>query len=155
MPPFFMNLILYKTDSAPNAINKALTDAQPVTGTLRERTNILDPVLWVKQDPRAYSYAQIEQFNRYYFIDSIQSVTNGLWEIRLHVDVLMSYQNQIKALPALRTKAERPNAYNDAADYSISVKRVLRKINFPYTFAPDSKLIMIALYLGSGSNDNN
>lgn len=140
-----MDLILYKTDSAPNAINKTLTDAQAVTGTLRERTSMLDPVLWVKQDPRTYSYAQIEQFNRYYFIDSIQSVNNGLWEIRLHVDVLMSYQNQIKALDATRTIAENPNPYNDAADYPVSVKSNATKISFPYTFAASDKMILIGL----------
>lgn len=42
------------------------------------------------------NYVYIPDFNRYYFINDITSVRQNLWRLTLHVDVLMSYKNEIK-----------------------------------------------------------
>lgn len=147
-PPLSMELTLYATKSAPNAIDKefdADTPAKTVTGTLRERTSLIDPVLWVKADARGYNYARIEQFGRWYFIDSIQSVSNGLWEVRLHVDVLKTYANQIRALQATRTRGATVDPLSDAADYPISAKSTARWFDFPYTFKESDKMVLVAV----------
>lgn len=41
------------------------------------------------------NYVYIPDFNRYYFINDITSVRQNLWRLTLHVDVLMSYKNEI------------------------------------------------------------
>lgn len=52
------------------------------------------------------NYVYIPDFNRYYFINDIISVRNNLWRINMHVDVLMSYQKQIKNLNAFVNRNE-------------------------------------------------
>ena len=52
------------------------------------------------------NYAYIPEFNRYYFINDITAVVTNLWKIDLHVDVLMSYCNEIKSLNAFIVRNE-------------------------------------------------
>ena len=42
------------------------------------------------------NYLWIPQFDRYYFIDDITSVTNTLWRIDCSVDVLMSFKKDLR-----------------------------------------------------------
>ena len=41
------------------------------------------------------NYAYIADFKRYYYITSIRTSRNGIWEITLECDVLMSYKTAI------------------------------------------------------------
>lgn len=41
------------------------------------------------------NYAFIPQLNRYYFITDIVAVNNRLWELHMHVDVLMSFKDEL------------------------------------------------------------
>lgn len=52
------------------------------------------------------NYAYIPLFNRYYVINDIISVRLNVWQIRLSVDVLMSYKNQIRNLYAFINRNE-------------------------------------------------
>lgn len=147
-PVCFMELTLYRTEDAPNKLIKSFVDSQPAKtakGALRERTSLIDPVLWVTADPRGFNYARIDQFSRYYFIDEVQSVNNGIWEIRLHVDVLMTYADEIKKLQATRVQSSSPDPYSASADYPVSVKSDIRRVNFPYTFKESAKMILVAV----------
>lgn len=42
------------------------------------------------------NYVYIKEFNRYYFIEDISIYRTNLWRIKCHVDVLTSYQNELK-----------------------------------------------------------
>lgn len=52
------------------------------------------------------NYAYIPLFNRYYVITDIISVRTNIWQIRLSVDVLMSYKKQIRNLYAFVNRNE-------------------------------------------------
>lgn len=52
------------------------------------------------------NYVFIEEFNRYYFITDIISVRNNMWRLNMHVDVLMSYKEEIKQQDAFVTRNE-------------------------------------------------
>lgn len=52
------------------------------------------------------NYVYIPDFNRYYFINDITSVRQNLWRLSLHVDVLMSYQKEIKNTNAFVSRNE-------------------------------------------------
>ena len=39
----------------------------------------------------------IPQFNRYYYVNDITSISKNIWGISLSVDVLMSFKNTIRA----------------------------------------------------------
>lgn len=108
----------FQNKSATNVINKDIStkivDAQ---GTLRRGTSVIDPVIIVHTDgnplwAKGANYAQIEAFGRYYYITNMIAVDGTyesaseinptqLWEIHMHVDVLMSYSEKIKEQTAI------------------------------------------------------
>lgn len=104
-----MNLILYRNISETNAVNKSLTELVTLTGTLRNESSIIDPVILVS-DIDSYTplmnYAYIPEFNRYYFIRNIESVRKNLWRLSMHVDVLYTYSEQIRANRAIIERNE-------------------------------------------------
>lgn len=52
------------------------------------------------------NYAFIPQLNRYYFITDIVAVNNRLWEVRMHVDVLMTNRVQLENVYGFVTRNE-------------------------------------------------
>lgn len=52
------------------------------------------------------NYVYIPEFNRYYFINDIISIRTNMWRLNMHVDVLMSYKNQIKQMNAFVNRNE-------------------------------------------------
>ena len=92
-----MVITLYRNNSERNCVNKVLSNARILNGSLRDETSIKTPVIKVAGDENTvfYNYAFIDEFNRYYFITDIKSIRNGIWEISFLCDVLMSFKNDI------------------------------------------------------------
>ena len=103
-----MTLTLYKNNSEQNAVTKSLTQVQTMTGTLRNGTSIIDPVILVSDidNITSVNYCKINEFNRYYFINNIKSVNNNLWELSCHVDVLQSFATEIRAQSGIVERQE-------------------------------------------------
>lgn len=105
-----MTIILYQNTSEYNAIDKSLSTLITLTGTLKEESSIIDPVITIS-DIDSYissmNYAYIQEFNRYYFITNIESVRNNLWRVSFHVDVLYTYADEIKSNHAIIERNER------------------------------------------------
>lgn len=112
-------IILYKNLSNSNVVSKDIEQITSVTGTLRNGTSIIDPVIvFEANDPgfhaNTVNYLYIEEFSRYYYITNIISVNHTIWEIHCHVDVLMSYQEIIKDQIAIVARQEKTyNLYLD------------------------------------------
>lgn len=104
-----MNIVLYINASEINAVDKNLTELTTLTGTLREQSSIIDPIITIS-DIDSYvgqmNYAYIPQFNRYYFITNVESVRNNLWRVSFHVDVLYTYRVEIRANSAIIERNE-------------------------------------------------
>lgn len=104
-----MNIVLYQNISEYNAVNKTMNELTILTGTLREESSIIDPIITIS-DIDSYvgsmNYAHIPEFNRYYFITNIESVRNKLWRVSFHVDVLYTYREQIKSNSAIIERNE-------------------------------------------------
>lgn len=97
-------------------IGKNLQAGVDLTGcTLKDTTSIISPVIRVRSSDigiPTYNYMYIEEFGRYYFIDDIVSVNDGLWEISAHVDVLETYKRGILGNTAvLRRQQNKFNTY--------------------------------------------
>lgn len=92
-----MVITLYRNNSERNCVNKTLTSARILNGTLRHETSIKNPVITIAGDENTpfFNYVFIDEFNRYYFITDIKSVRSGIWEISLLCDVLMSFRTDI------------------------------------------------------------
>ena len=108
-----MTITFYYNHSDNNVLDKDIHPAftAPMLGILREESSILAPIITVEATAGTFAsvnYAYIEDFDRYYYIEDLASIRNGLTQITMRVDVLMSYKEQIKNSSALIKR----NAYN-------------------------------------------
>lgn len=113
----------FKCNSASNVVDKELQEQSPgLVGTLRAGSSIIDPVIIVEANAPGFqanesNYIYVEEFGRYYYITNIISVSYTLWELHCHVDVLMSYKEQIRAQTAIVARQE--SKYNLMLDDGI------------------------------------
>ena len=104
-----MNITFYQNISEYNAVNKSIRELATITGTLRDESSIIDPVITISDIDNivgSMNYAYIPDFNRYYFITNIESVRSNLWRVSFHVDVLFTYRAQIKSNSAIIERNE-------------------------------------------------
>lgn len=104
------SITIQTNSSENNKLDKTLTDIATLTGTLKQETSIVDPIIAVEGDLTNYigaNYCTIPAFGRSYFINNIRSIRNGIFEITCHVDVLSSFKTQIRANSAIIHKSER------------------------------------------------
>lgn len=108
-----MKLTLYTNNDDNRVVTKNITQLQELTGTLRANTSIIDPVIQVENFNNALAakcnYAKIDEFGRYYYVNDIV-FTGLLYEIHMHVDVVSSFQTELKKLEAVVSRQE--NLYN-------------------------------------------
>lgn len=136
---------LYHNNSEPERIGKSLSATQSFSGSLKDQTSIINPSILVKSAgvPQG-NYAKIDAFGRYYFITDIVSVRNGLWEIKMHVDVLQTYASQIRACEEMVSRQEfNYNNYiqDNQAPLSSDVKQNIHK--FGKAFDTGSYMLVI------------
>lgn len=107
-----MNLNLFQNNSDKNVMWKQITTKANLTGTLREGCSVMDPIIKVEgisaADIPYINYAEIVDFGRYYYITDIVLV-GKLYEIHCHIDVLMTYKDQLKNIPAVIARHETTN----------------------------------------------
>lgn len=99
----------YKNNSAANVVDKQLEENTPaLTGNLRAASSIIDPVILIEAELTSFqsNYIYIADFGRYYYITNIISKQTNLWEIHCHVDVLMSFKDEIRQQKAIVARQE-------------------------------------------------
>lgn len=104
------SIVLQTNNSDKIKLDKTITDLITLTGTLKQETSIVDPVILIDGDISSFIYANyctIPTFGRSYFINNIRSIRASLFEISCHVDVLSSFKTQIRANKAIIHKSER------------------------------------------------
>ena len=141
-----MNITLYVNNSEKNKIGKNLTNDFSLSGTLRDATNIINPVILVELNEIGnYNYCYIPNFNRYYFIADITVIRTGLFAISLMVDVLESFKTEIKNLSVilLNTQNVGTNNYLPSQVFRNNVKSRTDIINFPNGLNDSGEFILI------------
>lgn len=127
---FFVNA------SATNVVDKDLTQTSHNLGTLRDGSSIIDPVILLEVEQAGWPYTNanymyIQEFNRYYYVTNIISVHNRLWEIHAHVDVLMSYKEQIRQQTAIVARQEsKYNLYLDDGIFMVYQNPLIQTLYF-------------------------
>lgn len=114
-----MNIVLHKNTSPTNKVDKSIDTGITLEGTLRENTSIVDPEFLVEldfdtADVAELNYLYSEDFGRYYYITNIVHVTDQLWDLQCHVDVLMSFKTEIREQTAVVSRQEMK--YNTMLD---------------------------------------
>lgn len=145
-----MTIKLMLTTSEPTAVNKTVVEVASYDGTMRGDCSLIDPVFtlqipFVRINIAQCNYIYIPDFKRYYFITAMKAINPDLWQITCHVDVLYTYRDYIKALPALvsRKTAAADDAY--IADNKVvlySSPDVVTK-NFPASFTDKQYLLTL------------
>lgn len=94
-----MNIILYKSNAEKNRLDKSslLTEIASLTGSLRDNSSIVSPSIRIRGGTSFFqaNYLYIAEFNRYYFIEDIIVEHTMDIIIKAHVDVLMSWKDEI------------------------------------------------------------
>ena len=104
-----MTIDLYLNNSENNAVLKNITQIISMKGDLRQGTSIINPTIDFQYETTIspkFNYVYIPDFRRYYFLKNLTSVRNNLWRMDLHVDVLMSFKEEILANTATISRQE-------------------------------------------------
>lgn len=144
----------YKNSSPVNKVDKDLTIVTQATGALKDRTSILQPVITIETTYNSgaallvqSNYAYIEAFGRYYFITDVSAGINGLYEISMDVDVLMTYSTQIKNQEAvIARQAFKRNMYLDDGWFMAYQNPKFKQLYFsnPSPFESQEYVLIIA-----------
>lgn len=143
--------LMVQTDPT-NKLVKSPTPVLTLGGTLRAPASITDPIIEFNfsDNPEVFSkvnYARIETFNRYYFITNIVSTYNNLWEIHMHVDVLMSFADEIKKQVAVVARQEETyNLYLDDGIFMAYQNPIIQTKLFsnPTPFETQNFILLVA-----------
>ena len=143
-----MNVTLYKTKDANNKLIKTLELLATAQAQPYDNISIVNPVLLLSDLSIATlaeaNYLYIEDFGRYYFIDSVELLNNGLYMITASIDVLMSYYEQLKEVRVILSRQQ--NAYNEyLADgtFIADSRTFTEAINFSNGFNDDGEYILV------------
>lgn len=111
-----VSLNLYQNSSEFNRVDKSgfLTSVGLIVGVFKDVTSITTPSIIIERDSIDFNYVHIPELNRYYFVEEVISVKRRLWQIRLKVDVLMSFASKIREQKGYISRNE-----NDYDEYLI------------------------------------
>ena len=108
------NVILYNSNTDNRVVDKTsyITTYKSLRGNFKDEVDLLNPIFTIESNvvPQC-NYCYIEDFNRYYYINSIKVIRNNLYSISCSVDVLMSYKVFITNSTQYVSRQE--NTYNE------------------------------------------
>lgn len=114
---------LYNTKDSNNVINKTKTDLTSYDIKFKDVADIQNPTIILRSEtPIKNNYAYIPDFDRYYFIDSINIQPNNIYHLNLTVDVLESFKDDILNSSGTITRKENSNKYYDN-DYMNEIRK--------------------------------
>lgn len=142
-----MKILLYKTTSPNNHIDKSLSSYIEITGNLRKECSVNNPIILIEEENLSkYNYMFIEEFGRYYYINKITSIRTNLWEIEAHVDVLMTYKSQLLEHMAIidkQSELEQSELFLDDGEWVTKNKKYIEVKNFSSGFNESGEYILI------------
>lgn len=146
-----MQINLFTCNAERNRINKSdhISNRFVLEGSFRKASSALNIEVDVeKTNPLTYkyNYMYIEEFRRYYFIDEIISVRNGLWTIMATVDVLMSFKKDILESSVIIDKSEDEtisNLYLDDGSFVMDSRKYNEIKEFPNGLNENGSYILI------------
>lgn len=128
-------LIFLKCESDTGVMGKTWDTEHTLTveGKLMYEQSFLKPVFVVDGDYTAYNYCYIPEFDRFYFITEQIAKTGSITEIHMQVDVLQSWQTQIKTNKAVIERSANKgnnNAYFVDSMYWTQADKEVKTVPF-------------------------
>lgn len=109
-----MNVTFYNLTFNKNRLVKTVGTATVLSVSLKSPCDLHDPVVELTHNGTnmGFNYAYIADFGRYYFVDPPE-IDGKIDVMRLHVDVLMSFANDVKASNVIASRSNFQNKQFD------------------------------------------
>ena len=142
------NIILQRNSSEPIKVDKSIENLMTLSGTLREDTSIIDPVIKIEcdlADVATCNYLTIPSFERSYFVRDIRSINTSIVEFSCHVDVLSSFKDEIRANEGIIKRQENLwNLYLNDGSLKIYQNPYVITKEFPQGFTTQNFILAVA-----------
>ena len=123
------DIVLMRNNSEKNRLTKDTETIMTVSGVLREKTSIIDPVI----------------FGRKYFVNDIRSIRNNLFEFSCHVDVLSTYADAIRENTGIVKRQEKVwNLYLNDGTFKVYQNPNVLTRAFPSGFTTQEFVLAVA-----------
>lgn len=123
-----MTITLSNTTDEIEVLDKTLTGSISRECVL-VNTDVLNPILKLESIVIDKNYVHIPTFNRYYFVQTVETINGMHTLLHCSVDVLMSYKDEIKELDAYISRNEFNANFllNDSSMPLLAEKRLVVK----------------------------
>lgn len=139
-----MKVEFYHTADNANTVNKTLQPIKTVDIIFRQAVNEATPfIIMNRYKLTGANYVHISNFNRYYFISSVNNYTANLVRINLVTDLLMTYKDEILNEPVLITATNTPSYFS--TNLPIQTKTIKRVVKSDITLNKESSLILTTI----------
>ena len=141
-----MDIKLYHCSSDPRVVTKDISDMVSYnSATARDAFDVMGGsiIIATSSDLSDYNYAYITDVGRYYYITDITVLRDGVWQLTLAVDVLMTYNAAIRALHGtVDRQTNVNNGYISDPEYkALTFSKIVTK-SFPAAMDDDSIILM-------------
>lgn len=129
-----MKLILYTNLSGSGTINKVLENPLEIDINVRNDFDIINPQFMLSKIDGVnfsdYDYCEIQELNRFYFIDSKTAINSEITSFQCSTDVLETYKSEILASNARFYRGIKTGDYVDGTlDRSAKANVILHESN--------------------------
>lgn len=140
-----MLMKLYTTKTPNNTIGKVLENETEYNIKFKSQADRTKPVVVLMSETMIdFNYAYIPDFNRYYFVESIEVTPNKIYNISLRCDVLESFKNDILASSGFVNQQTTPNKYYNS-DYQTEIKKEVDVIKSNVTLDTTKSTILATI----------
>ena len=143
-----MESTFYKNNSESNRIGKTLANPLTIEGKFRDGIDIINPTIKVATESihiDDYNYCYIPSLGRYYFIVAQYVPYATMITLELHIDVLETYKEQIKALNVIVSESGESNKYDDGVSVGCDVRTNVNKIDFENKFNETGNFVLVCI----------
>lgn len=123
-----MKIEFFNNKSKSTKLNKEIDKKGEINCTVKHDCSLMDPVVIIESENYLNcNYCYIENFGRYYYITDIVRLVGKRYQYKLHVDVLMSFKNDINNCVAFIERSESAgNEYMQDPLFPILTKREIK-----------------------------
>lgn len=141
-----MYIKLYHCSSDSRVVTKDISDMVSYnSATARDAFDVMGGsiIIATASDLSDYNYAYITDVGRYYYITDITVLRDGVWQLTLAVDVLMTYSAAIRALHGtVDRQTNVNNGYISDPEYKALTFSAIVTKTFPNEMNSDSIILM-------------
>lgn len=140
-----MLMKLYTTKTPNNTIGKVLENETEYNIKFKTKADRTKPVVVLMSETMIdFNYAYIPDFNRYYFVESIEVTPNKIYNISLRCDVLESFKNDILKSSGFVNQQTTTNKYYNS-DYQTEIKKEVDVIKSDVTLDTTKSTILVTI----------